>query len=222
MQGSVDQLPICFHRIPAKELLEQGFDNVRPRWLLLNEDKVSYPMVCSRGQVGCRGQQVAKKPQRPKSLARLAAGTYGGPPRLALAERCSSREGFHPPLTGGSRSSISNAPAFLSAMVMAHREISRAVRTGAPRAQVLDCLPKGQYPGSLLIKLALGNLRPFKNSFADWNTEALRLRHRTSYLLRVHVYQVGGGTGVGLGFGWVWSECRGRWRRALGLERYSA
>lgn len=39
-QGVVDQLPICFYRIPAKELLDQGFARARPQWLLLNEDKV--------------------------------------------------------------------------------------------------------------------------------------------------------------------------------------
>lgn len=33
-------MPICFFRIPAKELLEQGMDGIAPRWLLLGEDKV--------------------------------------------------------------------------------------------------------------------------------------------------------------------------------------
>ena len=56
--------------------------------------------------------------------------------------------------------------------------------------QVLDCLPEGQYPGSLLIKLGLGTLRQFSESAAEWQAEALKLRKRTSYLLRVHVYQV--------------------------------
>lgn len=56
--------------------------------------------------------------------------------------------------------------------------------------QVLDCLPEGQYPGSLLIKLGLGSLRQFSESAAEWQAEALKLRKRTSYLLRVHVYQV--------------------------------
>lgn len=57
---------------------------------------------------------------------------------------------------------------------------------------MLDCLPEGQYPGSLLIKLGLGTLRQFSESAADWQAEALELRKRTSYLLRVHVYQVTG------------------------------
>lgn len=35
-----DKVPICFFRIPAKELLEQGMDAIAPRWLLLGEDKV--------------------------------------------------------------------------------------------------------------------------------------------------------------------------------------
>lgn len=56
--------------------------------------------------------------------------------------------------------------------------------------QVLDCLPEGQYPGSLLIKLGLGTLRDFSESAAEWQAEALKLRNRTSYLLRVHIYQV--------------------------------
>lgn len=56
--------------------------------------------------------------------------------------------------------------------------------------QVLDCLPKGQYPGSVLVKLAVGNLREFAATAKHWEEEALRLRKRTSYLLRVHVYQV--------------------------------
>lgn len=40
-------MPICFFRIPAKELLEQGMDGISPRWLLLGEDKVipSYKFV---------------------------------------------------------------------------------------------------------------------------------------------------------------------------------
>lgn len=41
----VDLLPICFFRIPAKELLGKGFDNIRPRWILLNEDKVMQCML---------------------------------------------------------------------------------------------------------------------------------------------------------------------------------
>eukprot|EP00752_Nemacystus_decipiens_P012046 g10680.t1 len=93
LQRGEDKVPICFLRIPAKELVEQGMDGIAPRWLLLGEDKV------------------------------------------------------------------------------------------------LDCLPEGQYPGSLLIKLGLGTLRQFSESAAEWQAEALRLRNRTSYLLRVHVYQ---------------------------------
>lgn len=64
---------------------------------------------------------------------------------------------------------------------------------------MLDCLPQGQYPGSLLIKLGMGTLRQFSESAAEWQAEALQLRKRTSYLLRVHVYQVktgGGGAAV--------------------------
>ncbi|CAN0172504.1 unnamed protein product, partial [Hapterophycus canaliculatus] len=55
--------------------------------------------------------------------------------------------------------------------------------------QLLDCLLEGQYPGSLLIKLGLGSLRDFSESAAEWQAEALKLRIRTSYLLRVHIYQ---------------------------------
>ncbi|CAM9701229.1 unnamed protein product, partial [Scytosiphon promiscuus] len=93
LQRGDDKIPICFVRIPAKELLDQGMHGLDPRWLLLGEDKV------------------------------------------------------------------------------------------------LDCLPEGQYPGSLLIKLGLGTLRDFSESAAEWQAEALKLRMRTSYLLRVHIYQ---------------------------------
>lgn len=34
-------MPICFFRIPAKELLEKGMEGISPRWLLLGEDKVT-------------------------------------------------------------------------------------------------------------------------------------------------------------------------------------
>ncbi|CAM9992524.1 unnamed protein product [Ectocarpus sp. 6 AP-2014] len=93
LQRGEDKVPICFFRIPAKELLEKGMEGISPRWLLLGEDKV------------------------------------------------------------------------------------------------LDCLPPGQYPGSVLIKLGLGTLRQFSESAAEWQAEALKLRNRTSYLLRVHIYQ---------------------------------
>lgn len=75
----------------------------------------------------------------------------------------------------------------------------------SPPNQVLNCLPQGQYPGSLLIKLALGGIRDFAESETEWEREALRLRKRTSYLLRVHVYQV-----FGLGTGGSEDERRGR------------
>lgn len=56
--------------------------------------------------------------------------------------------------------------------------------------QVLNWLPEGQFPGSVLIKLALGSLEEFSETEAHWKAEALKLRERTSYMLRVHVYQV--------------------------------
>lgn len=43
-------MPICFCRIPAKELLEQGMDGIAPRWLLLGEDKVRCEVCRGRGR----------------------------------------------------------------------------------------------------------------------------------------------------------------------------
>ena len=66
-------------------------------------------------------------------------------------------------------------------------------------------MPEGQYPGSVLVKLGLGTLREFSEASKAWHAEALSLRKLTSYLLRVHVYQVGicrFGFGVGLGLVW--------------------
>ena len=40
------------------------------------------------------------------------------------------------------------------------------------------------------MKLAMGTLREFSEASKAWHAEALSLRKRTSYLLRVHVYQV--------------------------------
>ena len=56
---------------------------------------------------------------------------------------------------------------------------------------MLNRLPAGQYPGSVLIKLAVGSLQEFSETAAQWQEEALKLRERTPYLLRVHIYQVG-------------------------------
>lgn len=40
LEQGEDKVPVCFTRIPAKELLEKGMADVSPRWLLLGEDKV--------------------------------------------------------------------------------------------------------------------------------------------------------------------------------------
>lgn len=61
--------------------------------------------------------------------------------------------------------------------------------------QVLNSLNKGQCPGMLLIKLAVGKIAEFAATVQEWQEEALSLRHRTSYLLRVHIYQVRRGEG---------------------------
>lgn len=41
LQGQIEQEPICFRRFPAKDLINQGFVNVKPEWFLLTEDKVN-------------------------------------------------------------------------------------------------------------------------------------------------------------------------------------
>ena len=56
--------------------------------------------------------------------------------------------------------------------------------------QVLNMIEPGQYPGSVLIKLGLGSVEEFAATTAAWQAEALKLRNLTSYLLRVHIYQV--------------------------------
>lgn len=35
-----DLLPVCYCRVTAKNILDQGMAGVEPRWMLLSEDKV--------------------------------------------------------------------------------------------------------------------------------------------------------------------------------------
>jgi len=55
---------------------------------------------------------------------------------------------------------------------------------------VLDLLVDNEFPGSVLVRMGLGNLDSYNSNKAKWNDDIQGLLKRESYELRVHLFQV--------------------------------
>jgi len=58
--------------------------------------------------------------------------------------------------------------------------------------KALDLLEDGQFPGSVLLRLGAGKVDIADRTFQDWEKSLDSSRQKTSYQLRMHVYQVRG------------------------------
>lgn len=86
VQGEVDQEPICFHRIPAKDVIDQGFEDVKPEWIMLKEDKVkaSLPMLCNRPFLAYLVYLLSRTLCVSPKIFALPHETCGGPRKQAV------------------------------------------------------------------------------------------------------------------------------------------